>query len=88
MESLHLMVGLGNPGAEYAADPAQCRIPCRGRVGPDGRRLVGIWSSKFDARLAKVENAGRKVFFAQPQTFMNASGEAVGALMTFLSLAR
>jgi PTH1 family peptidyl-tRNA hydrolase len=38
---------------------------------------------KFQARLARVEVEGRKVRLCQPQTFMNASGEAVGAVGRF-----
>jgi peptidyl-tRNA hydrolase, PTH1 family len=41
------------------------------------------FEKKFDARVAKRDLAERKVLFAQPQTFMNASGEAVGALLDF-----
>ncbi len=52
-------------------------------------RLVDLgrasWSleKKFQARLAKLERGGRKVILCQPQTFMNASGEAVGAVSEF-----
>ena len=41
---------------------------------------------KFSARLARVERAGQRVILCQPQTFMNDSGEAVGALARFYQL--
>jgi PTH1 family peptidyl-tRNA hydrolase len=43
------------------------------------------WMSKknFSARLARVERNERKVLLCQPQTFMNASGQAVRAVATF-----
>ncbi len=49
------------------------------------RRANVAWNleKKFNARLAKREQGDRKILFAQPQTFMNASGEAVGALLGF-----
>lgn len=85
MENLHFIAGLGNPGPEYAAT--------RHNVGfmlVD--RLVSRWHAawamekKFQARLAKVKREGRDVILCQPQTFMNDSGEAVGALGRFYQL--
>ena len=55
-------------------------------------RLAERWRAawklekKFNARVARLEDAGRKVILCQPQTFMNASGEAVGALGRFYQL--
>jgi PTH1 family peptidyl-tRNA hydrolase len=43
---------------------------------------------KFNARLARAERQGRRVLLCQPQTFMNASGETVGALVNFYRLPR
>jgi PTH1 family peptidyl-tRNA hydrolase len=85
LENLHFIAGLGNPGSEYAAT--------RHNVGfmlVD--RLVSRWHAawamekKFQARLAKVKREGRDVILCQPQTFMNDSGEAVGALGRFYQL--
>jgi peptidyl-tRNA hydrolase, PTH1 family len=85
LENLHFIAGLGNPGPEYAAT--------RHNVGfmlVD--RLVSRWHAawamekKFQARLAKVKREGRDVILCQPQTFMNDSGEAVGALGRFYQL--
>jgi len=82
---LHFIAGLGNPGPEYAAT--------RHNVGfmlVD--RLVSRWHAawamekKFQARLAKVKREGRDVILCQPQTFMNDSGEAVGAVGRFYQL--
>ena len=55
-------------------------------------RLADRWRAawklerKFNARLARLEQAGQKIILCQPQTFMNASGEAVGALARFYQL--
>ena len=82
MESLHLIVGLGNPGAEYARTRHNAGFLV---VEELARRASADWNfeKKFDARVAKSERDGRKVLLAEPQTFMNASGEAVAALMSF-----
>jgi PTH1 family peptidyl-tRNA hydrolase len=82
MEELHLIAGLGNPGREYARTRHNAgfrvveRLACRWRAA---------WASekKFHARLAWADPAGRRVLLAMPQSYMNASGEAVGALLAF-----
>lgn len=82
MESLRLVVGLGNPGAEYARTRHNAGFLV---VEELASRASAFWNleKKFQARIAKWEQAGRRVLLAQPQTYMNASGEAVGALVDF-----
>ena len=82
MESLHLVVGLDNPGAEYARTRHNAGFLVLEELA---RRASAGWNleKKFDARMAKQDQDGRKVLLAQPQTFMNLSGEAVNALMGF-----
>ncbi len=74
-----LVVGLGNPGSEY--------INTRHNVGfMTVSHLAGAdasWKTEKNARTASVNLDGRRVIFVMPQTFMNNSGLAVGALMAF-----
>jgi PTH1 family peptidyl-tRNA hydrolase len=85
MEPLHLIVGLGNPGAEYAKTRHNAGFLLV-------EKLAAQWKSgwtnerKFAARVAKTERLGQKVLLAEPQTFMNLSGEAVGGLVKFYQL--
>ncbi len=76
------MVGLGNPGAEYAHTRHNAGFLVAEELA---RRARTDWKfeKKFDVRLAKLDLGGRKVLLAEPQTFMNASGEAVGAVLDF-----
>ena len=80
---IKLVVGLGNPGKEYA----------------DNRHNVGFWTVnrlarrrgiKFDtssqSALGKGRIAGREVAIAKPRTFVNKSGEAVWNLIKRLKL--
>ena len=76
---IRLIVGLGNPGTEYAQT----------------RHNAGFWlvdqlargtlrnETRFHGLLAKVAIAGRDIWLLEPQTFMNRSGQAVGALARF-----
>jgi PTH1 family peptidyl-tRNA hydrolase len=85
MENAWLMVGLGNPGREYART--------RHNVGFMAvERLAAVhgaaWSdaARFHARLARFEREGRRLWLCQPRTFMNLSGETVGAVAAFYRL--
>ena len=82
MESLHLIVGLGNPGAEYDHTRHNAGFLAVERLA---KQWSASWNleKKFRARIAKGERDAQKVLLAEPQTFMNASGEAVSALLSF-----
>ena len=76
---MFLIVGLGNPGTEYAAT--------RHNIGFD---MVTYLSDKYGIALRSKEGKaivgkgvieGQKVMLVQPQTYMNLSGESVRALM-------
>ena len=47
------------------------------------RRAGWTYEKKFDARLARAERAERTALLCEPQTYMNSSGEAVGAVAEF-----
>jgi len=82
---LCLIAGLGNPGPEYAATRHNIGFEV---VNGLAARWRAAWrlEKKFQARLARVTQTGQKVILCQPQTFMNASGEAVGALARYYRL--
>jgi PTH1 family peptidyl-tRNA hydrolase len=80
--SLRLIVGLGNPGSEYA----------------ETRHNAGFWfcerlarelgtsfarESRYHGFVAKARVAGADLWLLMPQTFMNRSGQAVQALAHF-----
>jgi PTH1 family peptidyl-tRNA hydrolase len=85
MEDWHLIVGLGNPGADYVRTRHNAGFMLADLLA---RRWRVEWSTgkKFQSRVAKVERDGRRVVLCEPQTFMNLSGEAVGALLSFYRL--
>lgn len=82
---MYLIVGLGNPGTEYAAT--------RHNIGFD---MITFLCDKYGISMRSRENKavvgkgiieGQKVMVAQPQTYMNLSGESVRALMDYYKLA-
>ena len=82
---MHLIVGLGNPGAEYAKTRHNAGFLLVEKLA---EQWQAGWTNerKFQARVARAECASKKVLLAEPQTFMNLSGEAVGALVKFYQL--
>ncbi len=86
MENLYLIVGLGNPGADYARTRHNAGFQVVERLA-ERWRAGWTYEKKFNASLARAERTGRRVLLCRPQTFMNASGEAVGAVQAFYRVA-
>ena len=80
-----MIVGLGNPGAKYRGTRHNIGFAV---VDELARRWgIGFESAPFDALIAKGRPAGLDpVLLAKPLTFMNASGEATGALMRYFRI--
>lgn len=86
MDDLHIIVGLGNPGAEYANTRHNAGFLVLDRLAV---RWKADWKfeRKFDAFLARSEEVRASTLLCKPQTFMNASGESVAPLATFYRVA-
>ena len=80
MENLYLIVGLGNPGAEYARTRHNAGFLVADRLA-ERWRAGWTYEKKFNARLASAQRTERRVLLCEPQTYMNASGEAVAAVV-------
>ncbi len=77
-----LIAGLGNPGSKYSQTRHNAGFMVVERLA--GRRQAE-WrqEDRFQARLAKWNCEQGKVLFCQPQTYMNLSGQSVGALTAY-----
>ena len=78
-----LVVGLGNPGREYASH--------RHNVGwmvvdELARRHGAGWKGKFNGQVAELRLDGHRVALLKPETFMNDSGRSVNAAARFYKL--
>ena len=78
-----LVVGLGNPGREYARNRHNV-----GRMVIEelARRHDGSWRGKFNGRLAEVRIDGHRVALLAPETYMNESGRSVAAAASFFKV--
>lgn len=85
MTPIRLIVGLGNPGREYA----------------DTRHNSGFWlldaiahkagaslrmETRFHGYVARVNMHGQEIWLLAPQTYMNVSGQAVAALAGYYKI--
>jgi PTH1 family peptidyl-tRNA hydrolase len=78
-----LVVGLGNPGREYAGH----RHNVGWMVVDELARRHGVtWKGKFNGRLAELRLDGHRVALLKPETFMNDSGRSVAAAASFYKL--
>jgi PTH1 family peptidyl-tRNA hydrolase len=79
-----LIVGLGNPGPEYAFTPHNAGFLAIDRIA--GICDAEVANRRGKALTARTRLAGHDVLLAKPQTFMNLSGESVAALLGELEL--
>lgn len=81
---MKLVVGLGNPGEEYARTRHNVGFIVADRLAAQAR--ASFTAKKFAAELAEARLGPERVWIMKPQTYMNASGEAVGAALRFWKL--
>ncbi|MFZ5502230.1 MAG: aminoacyl-tRNA hydrolase [Pseudomonadota bacterium] len=85
MTPIRLIVGLGNPGREYEATRHNAGFHYLDELA----RLQNCnfkHDAKFRGLVARTPLYGHETFLLKPQTFMNGSGYAVGALAQFYKI--
>lgn len=81
---MKLIVGLGNPGREYSQTRHNVGFMAVDELAK--RWGLSSWRSKFDAETAEYRGGDEPVLLVKPQTYMNLSGVAVGALLRWHKL--
>lgn len=82
MAGLRLIVGLGNPGADYSRTRHNAGFWFVDALAEQAGVKFGI-DGKLHAEIAKAELDGQVVWLMKPTTFMNASGRAVMAALRY-----
>jgi PTH1 family peptidyl-tRNA hydrolase len=81
METMHVVIGLGNPGREYAATRHNIGFmvltELAKRTGASGSRR------RFRSEIAEGNVDGEKLILAAPQTYMNLSGHAAREIVNW-----
>lgn len=81
---MRLFVGLGNPGARYDETPHNAGFVAIDRFAAKYR--LPAYVPKFSGEFARGKVLGEDVAVLKPQTFMNLSGESVGAARRYLPI--
>ena len=82
MSDVRVIVGLGNPGVQYANTPHSVGFES---VDLIASRAGVAWEEKRQHKcaIARISVDGKKVLLVKPLTFMNLSGEAVSSVVRY-----
>ena len=81
---MQLWVGLGNPGAKYAANRHNIGFMAVDRIAAD--HGFAPWKKGFQGQVSEGRFGSAKVILLKPETFMNLSGQAVRAAADFYKI--
>lgn len=81
---MYIIVGLGNPTVKYAGTRHNIGFDVITRLSDDYNIPLNLKRHKAICGNGFIE--GQKVILAQPQTYMNLSGECVGELVDFYNI--
>ena len=82
MQSVRVIAGLGNPGARYDGTRHNIGFAAVDKLA-EAHSASWKAESRMCAHTASIEIAGQPVLLLKPQTYMNASGKAVGNVCRF-----
>ena len=79
---MKIIVGLGNPGAQYANTPHSVGFEAVDAIAAE---IGAAWELKrqFNCMMAKGTFAGMQVMLVKPQTYMNLSGDSVAPVVKY-----
>lgn len=81
---MKLIVGLGNPGAKYSKNRHNIGFMALDRIAAD--HGFPAWKSKHQGSVSEGRFGSGRAVLLKPETFMNKSGDSVGAAMRFYKL--
>lgn len=81
---MFLVVGLGNPGSEYANTRHNVGFMAADEI--HRRYNFSAFRAKFSGLIAEGDIAGEKVYLLKPQTYMNLSGNSVVQAANFYKI--
>ena len=81
---MKVLVGLGNPGEKYKYNRHNVGFSVVDKIAANYSTTT--WVKKFHGKFCQCWSEGKKFLLLKPETFMNNSGQAVAAIITFYKL--
>jgi len=81
---MKLIVGLGNPGAKYSKNRHNIGFMALDRIASD--HGFPAWKAKHQGSVSEGRFGADRAVLLKPETYMNKSGDSVGAAMRFYKL--
>ncbi len=82
---MRLLVGLGNPGANYALNRHNIGFMALDAIASAFR--FSAWRTRFQGEMSEGTIADDKVLLLKPMTYMNLSGQSVGEAIRYMKIA-
>lgn len=82
---MKLIVGLGNPGNEYANTRHNCGFIVLDNFAKKNNLVFNL-EPKFKGMISQVNLLGHKAILLKPMTYMNLSGESIIAVMNYYKI--
>jgi PTH1 family peptidyl-tRNA hydrolase len=82
---MRLLVGLGNPGANYALNRHNIGFMALDAIASAFR--FSAWRERFQGEMCEGTIDGDKVLLLKPMTYMNLSGQSVGEAIRYMKIA-
>ncbi len=83
---IRLIVGLGNPGADYHATRHNAGFWLIDELAREHATALRN-ETRFHGAVGKIHHAGKDIYLLKPATFMNRSGQSVAALAKYFKIA-
>jgi len=80
-EGAWMIVGLGNPGAGYAATRHNVGFRAVDRIAAEAG--IPVQKARFGALMGEGRSGDAKIILVKPQTYMNLSGDAVNRALAY-----
>lgn len=84
MSDIRVIIGLGNPGKEYADTRHNVGFKTVDLLAQ--KLMVELNQKKFSSIFGQTEFEGKKLILLKPQEYMNRSGQAVSAIKGFYKI--
>ena len=88
MDAGWLVVGLGNPGSDYAGNRHNVGFMVVDELARRWGAGPGAFRGKFGSELLSLDYRGRRIHLQKPQEYMNVSGGPVQRAMAFFRIVR